>query len=62
MKIEADRILATSNISGEARDKLRVLLEEIVAGLGAVAGKDNAIVMSADEALREPGIRPPGAR
>jgi hypothetical protein len=37
VKIEADRILATSNLSGEAREKLRALLEEVVKGVGAVA-------------------------
>lgn len=37
VKVEADRILATSSLSGEARDKLKALLEEIVTGLGAVA-------------------------
>jgi hypothetical protein len=36
VKIEAERILATSRLSGEAHDKLRALLDEIVAGLGAV--------------------------
>ncbi|MCZ7596060.1 MAG: hypothetical protein M5U16_15080 [Hyphomicrobium sp.] len=37
VKVEADRILATSNLSGEAQEKLRALLEEIVKGVGAVA-------------------------
>jgi hypothetical protein len=37
VKLEADKILATTNLSGDARDKLKVLLEEIVMGLGAVA-------------------------
>lgn len=37
VKIEADKILATTKISGEARDKLHALLQEIVTGLGAVA-------------------------
>lgn len=37
VKIEADRILATTSLTGDAREKLRALLEEIVAGLGAVA-------------------------
>jgi hypothetical protein len=37
VKVEADRILATSSLTGEARDKLHALLEEIVTGLGAVA-------------------------
>ena len=40
VKVEADQILATSNLSGEARDKLRGLLEEIVTGIDAVAKPD----------------------
>ena len=56
VKVEADGILATSKIAGEARDKLRVLLDEIVAGVGAVAGQDKAVnpldgLVRADEAL-----------
>ncbi len=30
-------MLATTSLSGEARDKLKSLLEEVVTGLGAVA-------------------------
>ncbi len=37
VKVEADKILATTSLSGEARDKLKTLLEEVVTGLGAVA-------------------------
>ncbi len=40
VKIEADRILATSHLKGAALEKLRVLLEEIVTGIGAVAKPD----------------------
>jgi hypothetical protein len=43
VKVEADQILATSNLSGEARDKLRALLEEIVTGIGAVAKPDAGV-------------------
>ena len=56
MKIEADRILAASKISGEAREKLRALLDEIVAGIGAVAKPEAGVspldgLVRADEAL-----------
>ncbi len=56
VKIEADRILATSNLSGEAQEKLRALLEEVVTGIGAVAKPDAGIspmdgLVRADEAL-----------
>lgn len=37
VKVEADKILATTSLSGDALDKLKALLEEIVTGLGAVA-------------------------
>jgi len=37
VKVEADKILAKTSLSGEALDKLRVLLDEVVSGLGAVA-------------------------
>ncbi len=37
VKIEADRILATSHLKGETLEKLRALLEEIVSGIGAAA-------------------------
>ncbi|MEI9902357.1 MAG: hypothetical protein WDN31_22305 [Hyphomicrobium sp.] len=37
VKVEADKILASTSLSGDARDKLKALLEEIVTGLGAVA-------------------------
>jgi len=37
VKVEADKILATTSLSGDALDKLKALLEEVVAGLGAVA-------------------------
>lgn len=37
VKVEADRILATTSLSGDALGKLKVLLEEVVNGLGAVA-------------------------
>jgi hypothetical protein len=41
VKIEADRILATSTISSEARDRLHLLLSDIVAGVGSVAARDS---------------------
>jgi hypothetical protein len=37
VKAEADTILATSKIAGDAREMLRALLDEIVAGIDAVA-------------------------
>ena len=37
VKVEADGILAASKIAGDAREKLRALLDEIVAGIEAVA-------------------------
>ena len=37
VKAEADGILASSKIAGDAREKLRALLDEIVAGIEAVA-------------------------
>jgi hypothetical protein len=37
VKIEADQILATSKLSGDGREKLRALLDEIGAGIDAVA-------------------------
>lgn len=37
VKVEADRILSTTTLTGDALEKLRALLEEIVTGLGAVA-------------------------
>jgi hypothetical protein len=37
VKVEADKILATTSLSGDSLDKLKTLLEEIVTGLGAVA-------------------------
>jgi hypothetical protein len=37
VKIEADKILATTSLSGDALEKLHALLEEVVIGLGAVA-------------------------
>jgi hypothetical protein len=56
VKIEADRILTTSSIPREALDRLRALLVEIVAGVGAVAGRDSSVspvdgLVRADEAL-----------
>lgn len=56
VKVEAETILATSRIAGEARDKLRGVLDEIVAGIEAVAGRDKAVspldgLARADEAL-----------
>jgi hypothetical protein len=56
VKSEADGILASSKIAGDARDKLRTLLDEIVAGIDAVAkpkaGTDpTAGLVRADEAL-----------
>jgi hypothetical protein len=40
VKVEADKILATTSLSGDSLDKLKSLLEEIVTGLGAVAKPD----------------------
>ncbi|MFA5897958.1 MAG: hypothetical protein WC829_02475 [Hyphomicrobium sp.] len=37
VKVEADRILSTTTLTGDALEKLRLLLQEIVTGLGAVA-------------------------
>jgi hypothetical protein len=56
VKIEAERMLATSNISGDAREKLHALLEEIVTGVGAVAKPEAGVspldgLVRADEAL-----------
>jgi len=36
-KVEADKILATTSLSGDALDKLKALLEEVVTGLSAVS-------------------------
>ncbi len=56
VKVEADGILATSRITGEARERLRALLDNIVTGVGAVAARDKAVspidgLVRADEAL-----------
>lgn len=56
VKTEADGILASSRIGGDAREKLRALLDEIVAGIDAVAkptpGEDPMTgLVRADEAL-----------
>jgi hypothetical protein len=56
VKVEADTILSTSKLAGEGRDKLRGVLDEIVAGIAAVAGRDGAVspldgLVRADEAL-----------
>jgi hypothetical protein len=37
VKIEADKILAKTSLSGDALEKLKSLLEEVVTGLGEVA-------------------------
>jgi hypothetical protein len=60
VKAEADGILAASKIAGDAREKLRALLDEIVAGIDAVAkpqaGADPAAgLVRADEALARYG-------
>jgi hypothetical protein len=60
VKAEADSILAASKIAGDAREKLRALLDEIVAGIDAVAkpeaGADpTAGLVRADEALARYG-------
>ena len=60
VKIEADRILASSRLQGETLEKLRVLLEEIVAGIGSVArpaGGETAVdgLARADAALERYG-------
>jgi hypothetical protein len=56
VKAEADKIAATSRMSGEARAKLQTLLAEIVAGIDAVAGREAGVspmdgLVRADEAL-----------
>jgi hypothetical protein len=56
VKAEADKIAATSRISGDARDKLQALIKEIVGGIDAVAGRDASAspmdgLVRADEAL-----------
>jgi hypothetical protein len=56
VKAEADKILAASRLSGDGREKLRALLDEIVAGIDAVAkpaaGTDPLDgLVRADEAL-----------
>lgn len=56
VKVEADAILATSKLAGEGRAKLRAVLDEIVAGIEAVAGRNKAVspldgLVRADEAL-----------
>ena len=56
VKIEADRILASSNLSGEGREKLHALLKEIVTGIGAVAKPEDGVspldgLVRADQAL-----------
>ena len=60
VKAEAAGILASSKIAGDSREKLRALLDEIVAGIDAVAkpeaGADPmAGLVSADEALARYG-------
>ena len=60
VKAEADGILGASKIAGDAREKLRALLDEIVAGIDAVAkpeaGADPmAGLVRADEALARYG-------
>lgn len=56
IKRQADAILATSTISGEAREGLRALLDDIVSGIESVAHPErgdpiNGLVRT-DEALR----------
>jgi hypothetical protein len=56
VKIEAERMLATSKLSGEAQERLRALLAEIVKGVGAVAHPEGDAgatdgLARADEAL-----------
>jgi hypothetical protein len=51
IKAEADAILATSTLSGEARERLRALLDEVGAGVEAVTGR-NANVSPIDGLVR----------
>jgi hypothetical protein len=56
IKVERDKILATSTISGEAKERLSALLNEVVAGVDAVAHPARGVapmdgLVRVDEAL-----------
>ncbi len=56
IKAERDKILATSTVSGEAKQRLSVLLDEVVAGVDAVAHPEGGVapidgLIRIDEAL-----------
>jgi hypothetical protein len=56
IKVERDTILATSTVSGEAKQRLSVLLDEVVAGVDAVAHPERGVapidgLIRIDEAL-----------
>jgi hypothetical protein len=56
IKAEAEKILATSTVSGEAKERLSALLDEMVAGVEAVAHPERGVapidgLVRADEAL-----------
>ena len=56
IKAQADAMLGTSAVSGEAKERLRALLDEIVAGVEAVAGRKAGVapmdgLVQVDEAL-----------
>jgi hypothetical protein len=60
VKAESEKILSTTKLSGDGREKLRALLDEIVAGIDAVAkpaaGADPSDgLVRADEALARYG-------
>jgi len=56
VRVEADKILATSKVAGPGRDRLKELLDQIVAGIDAVAKPPEGTLpvdglVRADEAL-----------
>ncbi len=58
IKVESDKILATSKVSGEAKERLSVLLNEVVAGVDAVAHPEHGVapmdgLVRVDEALAQ---------
>jgi hypothetical protein len=56
IKAEADTILATSTVSGDAKERLSALLDEVTAGVDAVANTERGVapmdgLVRIDEAL-----------
>jgi hypothetical protein len=56
VRADADTILATSKVSGAAKERLRALLDAIVSGIDAVAHPERGVapidgLVAADEAL-----------